>query len=662
VTSAGSKSKHIHAKSRKQASSQPEMGLFSRPRKRALILGLVLAVATIVLYYPAIHHPFVNYDDDGYVTENAHVQAGLSWDTVTWAFTTYEQANWHPLTWLSHALDWQLYQLDPAGHHATNVLLQALNAVLLFWILMQATGSVGRSFMVAALFALHPINVESVLWVAERKNLLSMLFLLLALGAYRWYAREPRPRSYVVVAILFVLGLMAKPQIITLPFVLLLWDYWPLRRMAIDHEPEFDAPDNRAALAKNRLERSPLLQRSFSRLLVEKLPLLALSAISAVITMEAQKRGGLNPEVTFSGRLANAIVCYARYLGKAVWPAHLAPMYPHPGNYVPKWEAFTALLLLLVITALVTAGRRHRYLPVGWLWFLGTLVPMIGLVQVGRQAMADRYAYLPFIGLFIVICWGVPDAIAAAGRWLERRRTGLTANSDRPVSAILLATVCAGVLVVLALMTHRQIDYWSDNVRLWSYTLQVTGRNYEAEEDLGEALLTKGEQAEAMPHFYRATEIEPARLRPHMYIAVYDQEHGKLPEAIEQYKQAIGVSQNTSTNAQAYANMGRAYLQLGDLAKARESLQEAVKLDPQKMDAWFDLGLAKQKSGDLSGAIQAYSEGVKVKPTDIGYLLLARALERSGRQDEAATATQRAQALSRNFAEAQRVVAQQVGQ
>ena len=444
MTSAGLKSKHVHAKSRKGASSQPETGLFSRTGNRPFVLGLVLVVATIVLYYPAIHHPFVNYDDDGYVTENVHVQNGLSWDTVEWAFTTYDQANWHPLTWLSHALDCQLFEQNPAGPHATNVLLHALNVALLFWILAQATGFMGRSFMVAALFALHPINVESVVWVAERKNLLSMLLFLLALGAYRWYAREPRPRRYVVVAILFALGLMAKPQIVTLPFVLLLWDYWPLRRMAIDGQAAVDTPDERSALAKGRLEPVALPQRSFSRLLVEKGPLLALSAISAVITMQAQKRGGgINPDVSLSARLANAIVCYARYLGKAVWPTRLAPMYPHPGNHLPTWEVFTALLLLLVLTALVAAGRRHRYLPVGWLWFLGTLIPMIGLVQVGRQAMADRYAYLPFIGLFIMICWGVPDAIAATSRWLERRRDELTAASaEAAMTADLSALFC----------------------------------------------------------------------------------------------------------------------------------------------------------------------------------------------------------------------------
>jgi protein O-mannosyl-transferase len=520
---------------------------------------------------------------------------------------------------------------------------------LLFWILLRATRSAGRSFMVAALFALHPINVESVVWIAERKNLLSMLLFLLALGAYRWYAQAPRLRRYVVVAFLFALGLMAKPQVITLPFVLLLWDYWPLRRM-------FTGGESRAKGTETVFP-----PRSFRNLLVEKLPLIALSAISAVITMKAQVvGGGFNPDVSLSARLANAAVSYARYVGKAFWPTRLAPMYPHPGNSLPKWEVLAASLFLLAVTALVIAARRHRYLTVGWLWFLGTLVPMIGLVQVGRQAMADRYAYLPFVGLFVVTCWGVADCVAASSRWLEGRREltvgGAEAvTSHQPLSAILLATVCAGILVALVLVAHRQISYWGDNVTLWSHTLQVTHRNYEAEEDLGEALLAKGEQAKAMPHFYQAAEIDPRQTLPHMYIAVYDQEHGKLQEAIAQYRKALSLSKNKGTDARAYANMGHAYLELGDMAQARENLQQAVGLDPHRMEIWIDLGLAKQKSGDLAGAIQAYSEGVKLRATDVGFLLLARALEQSGRQDEAATATQQAKVLSANFAEAQRI-------
>ena len=647
MTSAGLKSKRIPKTSEKRTSSQPATGWFSQPQKRAMVLGVALVIATLVLYFPAIHHPFVNYDDDGYVTNNLHVQAGLTWDTVAWAFTSFDQANWHPVTWLSHALDWQFFQLDPAGHHGTNLLLHAVNTALLFWILVQATGFTGRSFMVAALFALHPINVESVVWVAERKNLLSMLFFLLALGAYRWYARQPQPGRYAVIAALFTLGLMAKPQIVTLPFVLLLWDYWPLQRMLLGCEGNETGKD------------AAFPPKSFLNLLLEKLPLVALSAISAAITVKAQQHGGLNPELSFSARVANAIVSYARYVGKAFWPAHLAPMYPHPGNSLAKPEVFAALLFLMVVTALVVAARRHRYLPVGWLWFLGTLIPMIGLVQVGRQAMADRYAYLPFIGLFIMICWGVADCVVASSRWLASRRGEPMVVSASPapsrISTVLTAAICAGVLLALALMTHRQIDYWGDNVTLWSHTLQVTNRNYEAEEDLGEALVAKGEQIDAMPHFYRATEIEPRRYLPHMYIAVYDQEHGNLHDAIAQYRKVLSESQNTSTNAQAYANMGHAYLQLGDMAQARESSQAAVALDPHKIDAWMDLGLAKQKSGDLAGATLAYSEGLKIKPSDVGYLLLAGALEQSDRSDEATAAMQRAKALSTNMAQAQRV-------
>ena len=666
VTSAGLKSKGPRSKPRGRTTFEPGTIPFAQPAKRTLLLGLVLIVATLALYYPAIHHPFVNYDDDGYVTENVHVKAGLTWETVEWAFTSYDQANWHPVTWLSHAMDCELFQVDPAGHHVTNILLHAVNVALLFWILLQATGFMGRSFMVAALFALHPVNVESVVWIAERKNLLSMLFFLLALAAYRWYARAPRAGRYAVVAGWFALGLMAKPQIITLPFVLLLWDYWPLRRMATGRVAAVDAPDPNPAFAQGKLEHDTLPTRSFSHLVLEKLPLVALSAISAAITMHAQRvGGGINPTLSLSARLANAVVSYMLYVGKAIWPTRLAPMYPHPGNSLPTWEVLWASLFLVVVTALVTAAWRRRYPPVGWLWFLGTLVPMIGLVQVGRQAMADRYAYLPFIGLFIMICWGVADAVAAIDQWSQKRRDKLSAAEaaswHSPVSSILLPTVCGLVLVALAVVAHRQIDYWSDNVTLWSHTLEVTTSNYEAEEDLGEALMAKGEQTDALTHFYRATEIDPTRTLPHMYIGVYDQEHGKLPEAIEQYRKAISETKNSKTNPQAFANMGHAYLQLGNLTEARESLQEAATLDPHKMEVWMDLGLTKQKSGDVTGAVEAYSEGLKIQPTDVGYLLLASALQQSGRQNEAATATQQAKIISRNFAQAQRLSARLLG-
>ncbi len=377
---------------------------------------------------------------------------------------------------------------------------------------------------------------------------------------------------------------------------------------------------------------------------MEKLPLIALSAISAVITMKAQwLGGGFNPEVSLSARLANAVVSYARYLAKAFWPVRLVPMYPLPTNSLPKWGVLSALLFLLAVTGLVMAARRRRYLLVGWLWFLGTLIPMIGLIQVGKQAMADRYAYLPFIGLFIMLCWTV-------GEWAEQRH----------ISNAWIAGPSLTALLALTLVAHRQIDYWKDNVTLWSRTLQVTSGNYEAEEDLGEALQSRGEQQKAMTHFYKAVAIRPSFAISHMNIGFYQQQHGQLREAIEQYQILISATQslpqqNSRIRSAAFANMGHAYLDLGDLAQAQESLQAAVALNPQNLAVWLDLGLARQKSGNTAGAVQAYSEGMKIQPTDVGYLLLARALEQSGRGDEAATATQRARVLSTNFAEAQRL-------
>src|SRR5208283_139511 len=384
--------------------SWPGTGVFAPPPRQTLLLSLLLIIATVALYYPTDDHPFANFDDNLYVTENVHVTAGLHRETVKWAFTTFDQGNWHPLTLLSHAADCQFFQLNPTGHHGTNLALHVLNVLLLFWVLQQATGYIGRSAMVAALFALHAINVETVVWISERKNLLSMTFFLLALGAYRRYALKPEIGRYALVALLYALGLMAKPQVITLPCVLLLWDYWPLRRMFATRQ-ELSAAGTTAGMPAKTL----------SWLVVEKLPLFALSAASAVITIKAQQAGHAMRLYPRSIRLENAIVSYASYVKKAFWPMDLSPMYPHPGDSLAKWQVFAAVLFLLASSALIAAEwRRRSYLMVGWLWFVGTLVPMIGLVQVGVQAMADRYAYLPLVGLFIMVCWAVAD-------WVDRR-------------------------------------------------------------------------------------------------------------------------------------------------------------------------------------------------------------------------------------------------
>jgi tetratricopeptide (TPR) repeat protein len=631
VTSVRSQAKQ---KNRKGPQSSPETGVSASNTMRPWILALVLAIATIALYYPVSHHPFVNYDDDAYVTENAHVQSGLNWNTVQWAFTTYEFVNWHPLTWISHALDYEMFQLDPGGHHETNVVLHALNTLLLFWVLLRATGSPGPSLVVAALFALHPINVESVAWISERKNLLSTLFSLLALGTYRWYAREPRVTRYAVVAALFALGLMAKPQVITFPFVLLLWDYWPLQRMFAD----------RAEASSENLATIPA--KSFSWLILEKAPLFAICLASAFITLRAERTGGTLSGIyfhPFSVRLQNAVLSYLQYVRKAFWPSGLALYYPYPSrDSLVLWQVIAAFAFLLAVTVLVIASRRRRYLLVGWFWFLGTLVPMIGVRQVGIQAMADRYAYVSFIGLFIMVCWGVAE-------WARQRH----------ISSAKLAVVSAVALLALAVMTHRQLAYWDDNVTLWSHAVAVTNNNYVAEDHLGGALLADGQLEVAMPHFYRAVSINPDDPDSNLNIGGYEQQQRNFPQAIAQYKKVISATQDSAVvnaveRAKAFDNMGYAYRELGDLPLARESFEAAVASDPQFAKAWIGLGLVDQKSGNLGPAIQAYTQAMKLRPSDWGYLLLARALEQSGDNNAALSAIRQAQSMTGNFENAQR--------
>jgi protein O-mannosyl-transferase len=586
-------------------------GLFSSAGRRNLVLGLLLVAATLALYNSVSHHPFVNFDDDRYVTDNIHVRAGLHWETVKWAFSSFDEANWHPLTWLSHALDCEVFGLSPAGPHYVNLLAHALNAVLLFWVLWRATSSTGRSWMVAALFALHPINVESVAWVAERKTVLSMLFLLLALGAYGWYTRRPSVGRYLAVAALFAAGLMAKPMVITFPFLLLLWDYWPLQRM-----------------------------QSFAKLVSEKVPLLALSVASAVITVKAQRAGnaiGTMVEYPLSMRMENAVISFLRYLGKALWPSGLSPQYPYPEGAL-RWEAVGASVFLLAMTVLIfIAGRQRRYLAVGWFWFLGCLVPMIGVVQVGSQAMADRYAYLPFVGLFIVICWGLSD-------WAERKQA---------LEIPLVAASCIA-LAALSAVTFRQISYWSDNVTLWSHAVAVTQGSFIAEDNLGGALLTEGKEEEAMPHFRAAAELDPADPMSRLNLAAYAQRRGRAQEAIDEYAKVLTMTRDPRLRATAFSDMGYALRDLGDSEHAKASFRAAVNLRPRTLRAWLGLGLAEHKSGNYAEAVKDYAQVLAIQPWDLGYFLLARALQQNGQTEAAKAAMDQARRLSENFDELQK--------
>ena len=614
----------------KPVQESPPSSQWLSARGQKLLLSLVLAAAVVAVYYPVHWQPFANYDDPDYVTDNFHIRAGLKWTTVTWAFTTRTAANWHPLTWISHALDTQLFGLSPAGPHDVNVLFHIANALLLFWVLQRATGFIGRSWMVAALFALHPLNVESVAWIAERKNLLSMFFLLLTLAAYRWYAGRPSIARYLSVVALFALGLMSKPQVITLPFVLLLWDYWPLRRMS---------PRGRRDPSKAEVAAHGVAVKSLLVLILEKVPLLALSVASGLRTLSAQSAGGATSGYPARLRLENALVSYVCYLGKAFWPSRLALFYPYPLKPYPLWQAVGATALLAAITVAVAVAYRRRYLTVGWLWFLGTLVPMIGVLQVGTQAMADRYAYLPLVGIFIMVCWLIAE-------WADQLR----------LSGVTLRTAGVVVLVALSLVSHRQVSYWNDHITLWTHALEVTQNNWIAENNLGTVLLKSGEVEAAIPHFRAAAALDPTDPNSIMNIGTYEQMHGNLSAAIADYKRSAGIARNPKTKARAFNNLGYAYKDSGDLTDAKTSFQHAVEADPEFIGAWISLGLTAQRLGDLPAAISAYQAALQVHASDFGYLLLAQALDKAEDKQQASAARQRAALLSSNLIAAQNYV------
>ena len=536
------------------AAARPQPGfLFKDSALRTALFGLLLAVVTIAIYAPVHEHPFANIDDPKYVTQNPHIANGLTGASAFWAFTHGYAGNYHPLTWVSHALDIQLFGFDPAPHHDENVALHALDAVLLFLVLKRATGYAARSLMVAALFALHPLNVESVAWIAERKTMLSTMFCLLALAAYRWYASKPGIGRYIVMTGLFILGLWSKPQIIMLPLVLLLWDYWPLERMfAGDRPATADA----------------IPAKSFWWLVKEKFPLFFICIVDAGVTMIAQHVAGEQQPYTLWIRIENALVSYTRYIRKAFWPTNLALYYPHPGKYVHWWQVWASIVVLAVITLLAARARRHRYYIVGWLWFLIMLVPCIGLVQVDVQGMADRYAYVSFIGLFLMTCWGVSD-------WAAERHL--------PKAVLPAASVV--VLVALAAVTYRQIGYWQDDVSLWGHSAEVTTGNWKAEYLLGGALDAAGRHDEAAQHFFRAAAIEPTDPFINLSIAGYEQTHGNLDAALEYYQKALKEAWNSDQSTQVLNNMAIIYRQKGDLAKA-EACQGKVQTLPKRAVNW----------------------------------------------------------------------------
>ena len=540
-----------------QVAAQSQANFLSRDSvARTVILSLLLAVAAIAVYSPVHNHPFVNIDDPKYVVDNPHIKDGLTPSVAVWALTHGYSANWHPLTWMSHALDIQLFGYDPAGHHDENVVLHAIDALLLFLVLKRATGFTWRSFMVAALFALHPMNVESVAWVAERKTMLSTLFCLLALGAYRWYAARPGIGRYVVMTGLFVLGLMSKPQIIMLPLVLLAWDYWPLQRMFAEGRQPLPGVE-------------PVPPQSLIWLVKEKIPLFFICLVDAGLTLMAQHvTGGAQPFPLWV-RMENALVSYTRYIRKAFWPSDLALYYPHPGRSLHWWQVGASMLMLLLITVIAARARKHRYLIVGWLWFLIMLIPMIGLVQADVQGMADRYAYTSFVGLFIMLCWGLGDLA-----------------SERHMPKALLPALSVVVLAALTVMTWRQVGYWQDNITLWAHSAEVTTGNWKAEYFLGVSQDAAGLHDAAAQSYLRAAAIEPTDPFINLSIAAYEQNHRNLPLALEYYKKVLPQAWNPQQRSEVLTNMASIYRQMGDYSSANDCMAKLNALPAQKQVDW----------------------------------------------------------------------------
>lgn len=562
---------------------------------RIAAICLVLAVLTVGAFWQLKDNNFVNYDDIFYLTENSQVQGGLSFSGLRWAFTATVAGNWHPLTWLSHMLDWQLYGANPSGHHLTSLILHVLNTLLLFWVLVRLTQGFWPSALVAALFALHPLHVESVAWASERKDVLSAFFWLLTMWTYLRYVERPKTGRYLSILLVFALGLMAKAMLVTEPFMLLLLDYWPLGRWS--GRPEATGGRRRGKAAP---ELGP--RRTAWRLIWEKTPLFALAAISCVITVVVQREAEavISTELLpFGARLSNALVAYVSYLAKMLWPLKLAIFYPHPGANLPGWQIVGAGVLLAGFTSLAVHWRRRfPYLLVGWLWYLGTLVPVIGLVQVGSQAMADRYTYIPFIGIFIILAFGAADL---ASGWRSRQVT--------------LAAVWGLALLTCLTLTWVQVGHWRNATTLFSHALQVTENNYMAYVNLGLAYDEAGKTDAALEMLQQGMRLKPNFADTYNDLGkVYDK-LGRTDEAIEMFRRAIGLNPNF---CDAYNNLGIDLADRGEIAAAIHQFQQARRARPDFDQPYYNLGLAYSKQGQIREAGEMFEMALKKNPNNVG--------------------------------------------
>jgi tetratricopeptide (TPR) repeat protein len=593
-----------------QSSLKVPIGAGCRDQRwRVPAVCLVLAAITFAVFGQTLTHEFVNFDDGDYVYDNPVVTQGLTFNGIVWAFTRLRYNNWHPLTWLTHMLDCQLYGLHPGGHHLTNVLLHTATVIALFLVLRQMTGAFWRSAFVAAVFAIHPLRVESVAWVAERKDVLSGLFFMLTIGAYVRYAR--RPGSWGRYVLLFAMGLMCKPMLVTLPVVLLLLDYWPLRRV----EP-----------------------RKLSGLVLEKLPLLMLSAASCVATLVAQT-GAIQSTELYSMplRLGNALATCLVYLGQMVHPARLVVFYPYPHNGLPAWEVALAGTLLAGLSAVAWVQRRKQpWIVVGWLWYLVMLLPVLGIIQVGEQAHADRYTYLPQIGIYVALTWLVAEWRV---RWLHHGP-----------SLVALGGLMAGVVAVLMVCAWKQTAYWQNSETLWTRALACIRGNCRAELNLGDALLQKGRVDEAITHFQEALRIDPNSALPHLNLGLGLFQKGKVDEAITQYQAALEIN---AEDADAHYGLANALRQKGRVDEAIAHFQKALQIRPDYAKAQNNLGNALLKMARVDEAIPHYQDALQIDPGNAeAHNNLGAALRQKGRLDEAITHFQEALKINPGYEKA----------
>ena len=555
-------------------------------RKLQCLIGLILVAGIFLVYWPVTNHDFINYDDDLYIYNNPHIRDGLTWQGIKWTlsanfFSDSPNADfWIPVTYLSHLLSVELFGLNPSGHHLLNLALHMMNTLLLFLIFDRLTGALWSSAFIAALFAIHPLNVESVAWVTERKDVLSTFFWMLTLWAYARYSDQPNLKRYLFVALALALGLMSKPMLVSLPFVLLLMDFWPLKRFTL------------AVIA------GPNGIKRIGKLFLEKVPLLALCIGSAAITYSVVQKAGAIISVgslPLVVRAENALVSYGGYIGKMVWPRGLAVFYPHPENTLSLWQMTVAGLLLILTSILATGSIRTRpYLIVGWLWYMGTLVPVIGLFQAGEQAVADRYTYVPLIGLFIMIAWGVPDLLS---KWKHRKA--------------FLQGISGGIILSLMIITFLQVRYWHNSITLFEHALDVTTKNYIAHYNLGVAYQDRGDHDKALLEYQQAVQIRPGFAEAREGLGYAYQRIGRLEEASRELQIALRLRPNSAAT---HYNLAKTYSQQGRTTDAIREYHEAIRRQHDFPEAHHNLGIIYENAGKWDQAIKSYEMALRSRP------------------------------------------------